>query len=83
MDVLNDLCPLCQEQEAISKHHLLPVREFKWGGMTVLLCKDCHTWLHKVFTNDELGWCYCTIDLIKDSPKYKEHDLLRSLMIPS
>jgi len=59
-------CQLClKDRVRLTRHHLDP--EFKkiWGqscSEKVIMCWDCHEFLHKTFTNHELSIRLDTLD---------------------
>ena len=71
------LCPLCEREcpsRIMSDHHL------RTRGadphLTVLLCRDCHRAIHRLFHNRELaatGSRLATIPGLKDHPDMARH----------
>lgn len=60
---LPDPCPLCRRpNRAPSDHHLVP--KTRGGKVTKTICQDCHTAIHKTFSNKELEREYATIDAL-------------------
>ena len=67
-------CELCERERATTSHHLIPkkVHSKKWarGWFTKFemnfrradLCHDCHSEIHRYFTNKELAQKYNTVE---------------------
>lgn len=76
MEVENDCCELCKRNLVTTSHHLIPkeIHSKAWckkrftkdemNNRRADLCYDCHPFLHKKFTNAELGKEYNTIEKI-------------------
>ncbi|MEM9701473.1 MAG: HNH endonuclease [Planctomycetota bacterium] len=61
-------CALCDhefERRQLTKHHLVP--KSRGGRETVLLCKPCHSTVHKTFTEKELERDYATVEALRDA----------------
>ncbi|KAF3005094.1 hypothetical protein E8E13_009904 [Curvularia kusanoi] len=71
-------CELCdRDWVPLTYHHLIPkstherVRKRGWHGEEVLnsvawLCRACHSFVHRLASNEELARYYYTVDLIRD-----------------
>jgi 5-methylcytosine-specific restriction endonuclease McrA len=56
-------CPLCRRpNDKPSDHHLVP--KARGGKTTATLCQDCHTAIHKTFTNKELEDRYASLEAL-------------------
>lgn len=56
-------CPLCgRPNHKPSDHHLVP--KARGGKVTETICQDCHTAIHKTFSNKELAREYATIEAL-------------------
>jgi len=50
------ICPICERDcpdKFMSAHHLRTRKADKW--LTEMLCRDCHKYIHALFTNKELA----------------------------
>jgi hypothetical protein len=70
------LCALCGRQKPLTFHHLIPrtchrnkwfkkrfsKEEMRFRGVD--LCYDCHDYIHKTFTEKELGRHYNTLEAL-------------------
>jgi hypothetical protein len=73
-------CQLCEREGCnLTDHHLIPrtlhknkrVKEYfliTTLRETVPLCRPCHSQIHDLFTEKELGWEYNTIEKLKAHP---------------
>ncbi len=71
-DTEPDICALCGRKQPVSFHHLIPrtchsnkwfKKHFTWDEMKhrgIEVCRDCHRFIHRQFTEKELGKCYNT-----------------------
>lgn len=79
-------CELCNRQNELNEHHLIPkinhsnkwfIKHFTKEEMKnrkLWLCKDdCHSTIHKFFTEKELGKFYNTKELLLAHPKVKKY----------
>lgn len=73
-------CALCERFEELTVHHLIPrsrhnkarmQRRFSKDHMRsakALLCWPCHTNVHRVLSEQELGETYNTIEALREHP---------------
>jgi hypothetical protein len=73
-------CRLCERiEQPLTAHHLIPrtlhknKRAKEVFGMalmkkTVMICQPCHSQIHALYTEKELGWNFNTIELLKAQP---------------
>ncbi len=78
-------CELCQREQPLSFHHLIPrknhrkkyfKKQFKKADMTTRgawLCKLCHNKLHQSYSEQELGKTLNTLDLIQEQDDIKTY----------
>lgn len=72
-------CALCQREQWLTFHHLIPrachkrgwfQRHFSKEDMQsrgIDICRTCHSFIHKLYDEKQLGQCFNTIDaLLKD-----------------
>ncbi|HSH05902.1 MAG TPA: hypothetical protein VLL52_25530 [Anaerolineae bacterium] len=76
-------CELCSRQLPLTFHHLIPrtCHRNKWFRKNftrddmrtrgLLLCRDCHKFIHQLFTEKELGRHYNTRTALLAVPKIK------------
>ncbi|KAJ6518155.1 hypothetical protein C8R47DRAFT_1172707 [Mycena vitilis] len=68
-------CEICEREIPLTYHHLIPravhakATKKKWHPPSMLnsvawLCRPCHTVVHQVATNEELGQTYYSVDLL-------------------
>ena len=73
---MNKSCALCNSNEQLTEHHLIPksiqsrkkiVKENKEEliGKTIPLCFACHSAIHSLFTEKELSETLYTYELLK------------------
>jgi hypothetical protein len=65
------VCPICQRDcplDYMSKHHLRTRKADR--HLVELLCRDCHSTIHRLFTNKELA--------VEDSPLNSVEGLLEN-----
>lgn len=77
-------CELCQREKPLQFHHLIPKRLHKkrfyrlkydkefLAHQGIWLCPECHRQLHLLFTHEELGRRYHTLEAILDSEKVQK-----------
>ncbi len=66
------ICILCERDvERFSKHHLTPAS--RGGKETVPICEDCHSSIHRFFTNIELERVYNTVEKLLEHEDFKKH----------
>lgn len=77
-------CELCERTvSTTSRHHLIPrtVHSNKWFKKrftreemngTVDLCRDCHSQIHRFFSEKELGRNYNSIEKLRAEPKVQQ-----------
>ena len=68
------LCELCGRERETTSHHLIPkqIHSKKWCKKSFSkdemkqrranLCRDCHSCIHRFYTNSELGKYYNTVE---------------------
>lgn len=62
-------CPLCERPMFhASDHHLVP--KSRGGKRTALICSDCHSAIHALFTNKELERDYETVGSLLSDPRF-------------
>ena len=83
-------CQICQREEFLTFHHLIPrknhknkwfIKRFSKKEMRergINLCKSCHKFIHKKFSEKELGRDYNTLDALIENPIIKKHALWAS-----
>lgn len=74
-------CKLCNRIQHLSFHHLIPVtlHKNKWFKKTftkadmtkrgMMLCRDCHKYIHDTYKSKELGKVLNTIEALKQDEK--------------
>jgi len=74
-------CKLCNRIQPLSFHHLIPVtlHKNKWFKKNfskiditkrgIMLCKDCHKYIHDIYKPKELGRDFNTIEALKKDEK--------------
>lgn len=79
-----DPCELCaRTTQPLTAHHLIPRTLHKNKKvkqhflittlkMTAGLCRPCHSQIHDLFTEKELGWKYNTIEDLLVHPEVKK-----------
>lgn len=67
-------CELCDRDRKTTSHHLIPkqIHSKSWckkmftktemNSRRANLCRDCHSCIHRFFTNSELGKFYNTVE---------------------
>lgn len=64
-------CPLCERPNLRpSDHHLVPKSRGGRGGDKVLICRDCHSAIHALFSNKELEKSYTTVDALLANERF-------------
>jgi len=67
------LCELCKRDvPALTRHHLVPVTRGT-DGVVVMVCGDCHSAIHKFFSNKELERAYNTLDKLMEHEGFARH----------
>ena len=76
-----DNCNLCNRIKHLTFHHLIPVtlHKNKWfkkhfdkmdmSTRGIMLCKDCHDYIHKIFKPKELGKHFNTEEKLRQNEK--------------
>ena len=76
-----DHCKLCNRIKHLTFHHLIPVtlhknkwfkKNFDKMAMTtegIMLCKDCHRYLHSTFKPKDLGKYFNTAEKLRQNEK--------------
>lgn len=71
-------CELCGRSMSLTRHHLIPQsrhnksrtrRKFSRDAMKsdiAMICRPCHSQIHRVFSNHELADYYHTIERIRE-----------------
>lgn len=63
-------CPLCERPMFhASDHHLVP--KSRGGKRTALICSDCHSAIHALFTNKELERSYGTVESLLADQRFR------------
>ncbi|MEZ0298108.1 MAG: hypothetical protein ACAI35_16795 [Candidatus Methylacidiphilales bacterium] len=74
------MCALCRRLETLTRHHLIPKSRQKKARMLrqytryemrdrlMMICRPCHTNLHRSLSEQELGERYNTPELIAAHP---------------
>lgn len=77
-------CELCERERELTSHHLIPkqVHSKNWCKKMwtkvemkqnrAMLCRQCHSAIHKFFTHRELGSIYYTVTLLRNNAKVKK-----------
>jgi len=78
-------CQICNREKPLTFHHLIPrknhrnkwfIKRFSKEEMRergLNLCHLCHKFIHKKFSEKELGRDYNNLDSIKSNPLIKKH----------
>jgi Fe-S oxidoreductase len=77
---MNGICAICQREERLTRHHLIPrmrhhnkrnKREFPREEVkrTVGICRPCHSQIHALLTEKELERDYRTVEKLKSHPE--------------
>lgn len=74
-------CELCGRMtQPLTEHHLIPrtlhsnkkAREVfgrdEMKSRKAMFCRPCHSQIHDLYTEKELGWTYNTVELLKAQP---------------
>lgn len=70
MDRSDESCPLCERPMFhASEHHLVP--KSRGGKNTELICSDCHSAIHALFTNRELEKGHNTVEALLADPGFR------------
>ncbi|OLP87958.1 Ras-related protein Rab-18 [Symbiodinium microadriaticum] len=77
-------CELCSLDRDLTIHHLIP--KVHWKRMkkrrqvsgkdeppTAILCRTCHSKVHRTFTHSELGRNYNTVEALEEAPDLQEY----------
>ncbi len=74
-------CKLCNRVKALTSHHLIPVtvHKNKWFKKNfdrldmktrrLMICKDCHDYIHKILKPKELGRYFNTEKKLRENEK--------------
>lgn len=76
---MNKVCALCGSDKNITFHHLIPrschgnkwfkkqyeTQEMRKRGIDI--CRKCHSFIHKKFSEKELGRVLNTLELLQDN----------------
>jgi len=73
-------CLICEREMPLTKHHLIPREVHEWhkkhGGKThkqlhtgIMICRDCHSAIHKFISNVDMGKEYYTLEKILEHEK--------------
>ncbi len=64
-----DPCPLCERPNYFpTDHHMVP--KCRGGKETKTLCRDCHSAIHRTFSNKELEREYSTVEALLSHPTF-------------
>ncbi len=77
-------CELCERRAALTAHHLIPRKLHRRKHFrknyakselqaTVLICRQCHSGLHKFYDEMHLGKHLNCIDKLRADPLIKKH----------
>ena len=81
----NEICVLCGSPNRITFHHLIPktCQKNKWFKKHftkedmiergILVCRKCHSFIHKQFSEKHLGRELNTLDKIQDNDVIKRY----------
>jgi len=70
-------CLLCEREKSLTEHHLIPKQMHKRLkkkyskdelNKTISICRDCHSQIHKLFSEKLLALKYNTLELLKIAP---------------
>ena len=68
-----DKCPLCKRDNYYpSDHHLIPKSRGGTVEDTLCICGDCHSAIHKLFSNKELEAEYHTVEALLGHEKFSK-----------
>ncbi|MBN2366625.1 MAG: HNH endonuclease [Calditrichaeota bacterium] len=66
-------CELCgREVEEYTTHHLIPRSEDGQPDNIAIVCRPCHSMIHRLFSNRELAENYSSIKGLKDHPEIEK-----------
>merc|ERR1712154_536826 len=81
----NGICCLCDRMLPLTWHHLIPKCTHEWyiklhpeisqdflNKHGIWICRQCHSGIHDLYTNDELAETYFTLDLLLESDKVQK-----------
>jgi len=77
-------CPLCNREEILTFHHLIPktLHKNKWFKKNftkqemntgILICRKCHNGIHDLYDEKKLGKELNSFDKIYHDPAIKKH----------
>jgi len=77
-------CELCRRQSSLTAHHLIPRKLHRRNYFrknhskdelqhTMLVCRDCHSGLHKLYDEMHLGKWLNTPEKLSRDPLVKKH----------
>ncbi len=77
-------CELCERKSALTAHHLIPrklhrrkhfKKHFDKSELqaTIQICRQCHSGLHKLFDEMQLGKTLNCINKLRQDPQVKKH----------
>lgn len=69
----HNTCGLCNSNEDITKHHLIPQAIGNGSGGLVKLCRKCHDIVHQTFSHSQLAEKYNTLDELASSHVLMAH----------
>lgn len=81
---IEDACPLCHRQVALTFHHLIPKKvharnffkkKYKKDELRdgIMICRLCHNGLHDLYDEMTLGKTFNTLDAISADPALSKH----------
>jgi hypothetical protein len=66
-----EICPFCGRPIHIkSHHHMIPKCRGGHPASKMLICRDCHSAIHALFTNRELEEKYNTVGSLKKDRRF-------------
>ena len=66
-----DNCPLCKREMVYKrKHHLVPISRGGKHDVKVLVCEDCHSSIHSLFSNKELERKYNSAEALLNDERF-------------
>jgi hypothetical protein len=93
-DVEDGCCVLCYREMNLTRHHLIPremhERIAKKTGTNkellkhtvIMVCRMCHSTIHRFFTNKELANDYNTLELLAEDERIQKYARWASGLVP-
>jgi len=80
MDTDLPTCPMCERRRRLTFHHLIPraVHRRRWArakytrerlNAGVDICRDCHSAIHRFFSETELARHYNSVEALREHPQ--------------